>query len=120
MNIITVAKERNMPEENLSDFKNTIETSLLSRTDKENFIWSSKQAYIALGTGLIAAANLQVDATPKEGFDAEKFDTVLGLKEKGLKSVVLLSPGYRDEENDFLAKLKKVRLPKDEFVTEIN
>lgn len=115
-----VAKERNMPEENLSDFKNAIETSVLSRTDEENFIWSSKQAYIALGTGLIAAANLQVDATPMEGFDAEKFDIILGLKEKGLKSVVLLSFGYRDEENDFLAKLKKVRLPKDEFVIELN
>jgi len=115
-----VAKERNMPEENLSDFKKAIESSLLNRTDEENFIWSSKQAYIALGTGLIAAANLQVDATPMEGFDAEKFDTILGLKEKGLKSVVLLSLGYRDEEKDFLAKLKKVRLPKDEFVIELN
>ncbi len=54
-----------------------------------------------------------------ESFDAEKFDEVLGLKEKGLKSVVLLALGYSDEENDFLAKLKKVRFPKEEFVTGI-
>lgn len=113
------ARVRGIAEENLADFKNSLESHILSKTDEENFIWSAKQAYIALGTGLIAAATLQVDATPIEGFDAEKFDEVLGLKEKRLKSVVLLALGYRDEENDFLAKLKKVRFPKEEFVTEI-
>jgi nitroreductase len=54
-----------------------------------------------------------------EGFNTEKFDEVLGLKEKGLKSVVLLALGYRDEENDKYAKLKKVRVPKEEFVIRI-
>lgn len=113
------AEVRGVAEESLADFKNSLTNHLLSKTDEENFMWSAKQAYIALGTGLIAAANLQVDATPMEGFDAEKFDEVLGLEEKGLKSVVLLALGYRDEENDFLANLKKVRFPKEEFVIEI-
>jgi nitroreductase/dihydropteridine reductase len=114
-----VARERGLAVENLADFKKSLESHLLIRTDEENFIWSSKQAYIALGTGLIAAAEQQVDATPMEGFNSEKLDKILGLKEKGLKSVVLLSLGYRDEENDYFAKLKKVRLPKEEFVTEV-
>ncbi|NBA86655.1 NAD(P)H-dependent oxidoreductase [Emticicia sp. CRIBPO] len=114
-----VARERGLAVENLADFKKSLESHLLIRTDEENFIWSSKQAYIALGTGLIAAAELQVDATPMEGFNSEKLDKILGLKEKGLKSVVLLSLGYRDEENDYFAKLKKVRLPKEEFVIEV-
>ena len=113
------AEVRGVAEESLADFKNSLTNHLLSKTDEENFTWSAKQAYIALGTGLIAAANLQVDATPMEGFDAEKFDEVLGLEEKGLKSVVLLALGYRDEENDFLANLKKVRFPKEEFVIKI-
>ena len=111
-----VADEREMPVENLADFKNALGV-LLERTDDESFIWSAKQAYIALGTGLIAAAELKIDTTPMEGFDAEKFDKVLNLKEKGLKSVVLLALGYRDEENDYMAKLKKVRLAIDEFAT---
>lgn len=115
-----VATERDMPIEELSDFKNSISSSLLARTDDENFIWSSKQAYIGLGTGLIAAANLKIDATPMEGFDPEKFDELLNLKNKNLKSVVLLALGYRDEENDLLAKLKKVRVSKQEFATLIN
>ena len=113
-----VAKVREMPVEDLAGFKSAL-GALLTRTDDENFIWSAKQAYIALGTGLIAAAALHIDATPMEGFNTEKFDEVLGLKEKGLKSVVLLALGYRDEENDKYAKLKKVRVPKEEFVTRI-
>lgn len=112
-----VAKERNTDENDLVDFKNMISGHLLARTDEENFFWSSKQAYIALGSALIAAASLQIDSTPMEGFDAEKFDKILGLREKGLKSVVLLALGYRDEDNDWNAKLKKVRLPKEVFAT---
>ena len=113
-----IAEVREMSVEDLAGFKSAL-GALLTRTDDENFIWSAKQAYIALGTGLIAAAALHVDATPMEGFNTEKFDEVLGLKEKGLKSVVLLALGYRDEENDKYAKLKKVRVPKEEFVIRI-
>lgn len=115
--IAFVASERNLNLADLEDFKNQISSHLLARTDEENFIWSAKQAYIALGTALVAAANLQIDSTPMEGFDAEKFDRILGLKEKGLKSAVILALGYRDEENDWNAKLKKVRLPENVFAT---
>lgn len=115
-----IARERGIPLAELSDLKNKISGHLLARTDDENFSWSSKQAYIGLGTGLIAAANLKIDATPMEGFDAEKFDRLLGLKEKNLKSVVLLALGYRDEENDHFAKLKKVRISKQEFAIMVN
>ena len=73
-----------------------------------------------MGTALIAAANLKIDTTPMEGFDTEKFDEILKLKEKGLKSVVLLALGYRDEENDWNSKLKKVRIPKQEFAITID
>ncbi|MBP4138383.1 nitroreductase family protein [Flavobacterium geliluteum] len=114
-----IADERSMPVQNLADFKTALVDGLLNRTDEENFIWSAKQAYIGLGTGLIAAANLQVDACPMEGFNTERFDKLLGLKEKKLKSVVLLALGYRDEENDQFTKLKKVRISMDEFVTSI-
>ena len=61
----------------------------------EQQVWASKQAYITLGTALIAAADQQIDATPMEGFIPELFDKILGLKEKGLKSVVILAFGVR-------------------------
>ncbi len=115
-----VAKERKTPVKDLMGFKKTISDYLLSKTDQENFIWSAKQAYIGLGTALIAAATLKIDSTPMEGFDADKFDELLGLKEKKLKSVVILALGYRDEENDYLANQKKVRLPIEVFSTKVS
>lgn len=115
-----MASERGLPESYLEDYKNKLEANFLSKTDQENFIWSSQQAYIALGTALIAAADAQVDATPMEGFNSQKLDELLKLSEKGLKSVLLLSLGYRDAEEDFLANQKKVRLPLSELVTNIN
>ena len=55
---------------------------------------------------------------PLEGFDKPGLDVLLELKEKGLKSQVLLTLGYRDEANDYLANLKKVRRDKEKlFVT---
>ena len=117
--ITMVANQRNIPEESLMDFKNALESNFVTKTDEENLKWATNQAYIGLGTGMIAAANLKIDATPMEGFNREKFDAVLGLNEKGLKSVVLLALGYRDAEKDVFAKMKKVRLPKEEFAVEV-
>ena len=51
-----------------------------------------------------------------EGFDPEKVDEILGLKEKGLRSVILLPLGYRQEEGDWLVNLKKVRRTSSEFI----
>lgn len=114
-----MAEQRGVAMDSLADFRAKISGYLLSRSDEENFNWASRQAYIGLGTAIVAAASLQVDATPMEGFNPDRFDELLGLKAKGLRSVVLLSLGYRDEVHDDFARLKKVRLPKDQFVTEI-
>ncbi len=118
--IAHIASERNIPVEGLEEFKTALVNGILTRSDEVNAAWAAKQAYIALGTALIAAAELKVDSTPMEGFDPEKFDQLLELKSLGLKSVVSLAIGYRDEEADVFAKLKKVRLPQSEFATLIN
>ncbi|WP_313684475.1 oxygen-insensitive NAD(P)H nitroreductase [Pantoea sp.] len=78
--------------------------------------WMEKQVYLALGGLLLAAAMLGIDATPMEGFDQRALDQALGLREKGLTSVVLVSLGYRSEE-DFNAGLPKSRLPREEIFT---
>ena len=54
-----------------------------------------------------------------EGFNPEELDKLLELSTKGLKSTAILALGYRDVEKDWLVKLKKVRKPLVEFVTEI-
>ncbi len=111
-----IASEKKISIESLSGLKTMIEGSLKSGEEKV-FNWMARQAYIGLGTGLAAAAIEEVDATPMEGFDAAKLDELLGLPAKGLKSVALLALGYRDEANDPIVKLKKVRRPTKDFVS---
>ncbi|MEZ0453197.1 NAD(P)H-dependent oxidoreductase [Sphingobacterium thalpophilum] len=115
-----IARERGVPVEALADFKAALVGGILSRPEEDNFNWAARQAYIALGTALVAAAELKIDSTPMEGFDATKFDALLQLREQGLRSVVILALGYRDAENDHFAQLKKVRLDLAEFVTFVN
>ncbi|MCP2044898.1 NAD(P)H-dependent oxidoreductase [Pontibacter sp. HSC-36F09] len=112
------ASERNMPVENLQDFKNTLLGTAKGNTQEQNFNWAARQAYIAFGVGLVAAATEKVDATPMEGFDAAALDKLLNLPEKGLRSVTLMPLGYRDTANDWLVKLPKVRRQKEKFVLE--
>ncbi|QEM14476.1 NAD(P)H-dependent oxidoreductase [Mucilaginibacter rubeus] len=86
-------------------------------TSEENFHHAAKQAHIALGIAVAAAALERVDATPMEGFNAKALDEFLDLRSKGLRSSMLMAIGYRDTANDWNLPLKKVRKPKSEFIT---
>ena len=112
-------QQRNLENGSLSMLKDTLIGYFSMQTPEQNAVWSTKQAYIGLGTALIAAAELEVDTTPMEGFDPKLFDEVLGLSEKGLHASVIISLGYRDAENDYLASAPKARLPINEFSTKI-
>jgi nitroreductase/dihydropteridine reductase len=113
-----IADTRGVTEESLAGFKTSVDNGILGRSDEVNAQWAARQAYIELGYGLIAAAAEKIDATPMEGFDADALDEILGLNEKGLHSVVIMTLGYRDSENDVLAGAKKVRRSEEElFVT---
>ena len=110
-----IAEQRNVPTESLEQFSNYVNGTIQNLTDEQKQIWASKQTYIALGFGLVAAANEEVDATPMEGFIPSQVDEVLGLKEMGLSSSVILTLGYRDEVNDYLVSAPKVRKPKEKL-----
>ena len=109
-----IATTRSMPVEALKDYKGMILSTIGALPAEQQQIWSAKQAYIALGTALAAAAEQKVDACPMEGFDAAKFDEILGLTEKGLKAVVIMPIGYRSAD-DATAKYIKVRKPDSEL-----
>ena len=111
-----IATERGVPVEVLAGYKAMVEGSMLTMDDATAAAWMARQAYIGLGTGLAAAAIEEVDTCAMEGFSPAALDEFLQLSAKGLKSVVLLAVGYRDEENDPTSKMKKVRTPKNEFV----
>src|SRR5690606_14707249 len=110
------ATERGISVNSFDDYKTRLKNIYLSQPAQVNFEHAARQAYIAFGLAIAAAAELQVDATPMEGFDNAALDGLLGLPDQGLKSVTLLPLGYRDQENDWLVNQKKVRTPKEELV----
>jgi nitroreductase / dihydropteridine reductase len=114
-----LAQKRQVTKASLEGYHSKIKTLVASRSEEQNLNWAAKQAYIAMGTGIVAAASLGIDATPMEGFNSSALDEKLNLKTMGLKSVTLLPLGYRDEENDWLLKLPKVRRPIEELFTKV-
>ncbi len=115
--LITTGREQ--PADFYKIYTERLKSRYLPRPAEVNFAHTARQAYIAFAFDSAEAATLKVDATPIEGFVNEELDKLLHLNEKGLKSVTLLPIGYRDEANDWLVNLKKVRNPKEKFVTEI-
>jgi nitroreductase / dihydropteridine reductase len=102
-----------------AQFKSRSFYANLHRFDfKDTQHWMEKQVYLALGTLLLGAATLGIDATPIEGFDGRILNEELGLREKGLTSVVIAALGYRSAE-DFNANLPKSRLPVETIISEI-
>lgn len=110
-----IAELRGIPVEALDGMKNMVSGSIAGKTPEQLLAWNMRQCYIALGTGLVAAAEEQVDATPMEGFDPDALDAALGLNEKGLHSTVVMALGYRNAEADYLSGVAKVRRPKEEL-----
>lgn len=110
--------ERGLPLDTAADYRNMLLSIYPPRAAAINFEHAARQAYIGFGIAIAEAAVQQVDATPMEGFDSAKYDEILGLTEKGLKSVTLLPLGYRDEAGDWLVNLKKVRQATSDFVIE--
>ena len=110
---------RGFKNEGWENYRNMLLSTYPARDAEVNFQHAARQAYIGLGTALIAAAEEQVDATPMEGFDPTALDDILGLRAKGLRSVVILPLGYREEDKDWLVNLKKVRRHTENFVTEV-
>jgi nitroreductase len=105
--------------EGWENYRKMLLTNYPARSAQENFEHAARQAYIALGASLIAAAFEKVDCTPMEGFDPAAVDAILNLSDNGLRSVAIMPLGYRLSGGDWLENLVKVRRPLSEFATEI-
>lgn len=112
--IDNIARTRQMGRHHLEGFENAMIGTVNRLSEDQKIAWSHKQAYIALGVLLTAAAEMGIDACPMEGFEAGKFDEILGLKEKGLTVSVIAAIGFHAAD-DSLANLPKVRRPKEEL-----
>jgi len=112
-----IAKTRSMDTKDLAGYSDMMK-STFGRPNEVVQNWLTHQVYIGLGFGLVAAAEMNIDACPMEGFDSDKYDEILGLKEKNLHSVVLLTIGYRSSD-DHYQQLAKVRRSKEDFFINI-
>lgn len=110
---------RETPDEVLKPFENSLVKDFKTKAKEEIESWAVNQAYLALGTLLTICAAEEIDACPMEGFQPEKYDEVLKLHDRNLKSVLALPVGYRADD-DMFSKLKKVRRPLDEVIIEID
>ncbi len=114
-----VNDERGFKNQGWEDYRQMLLGIYPPRDAEVNFQHAARQAYIGLGTALLAAAELEVDSTPMEGFDPSALDEILDLRSRGLRSVAILPLGYREAENDWLVNLKKVRRPRAQFISEV-
>ena len=110
---------RGFKNEGWEAYRQMLLKSYPQRDAEVNFNHAAKQAYIAFSQAVAAAAFEGVDSTPMEGFDADALDKILNLREKGLRSCVMLPLGYRDNEKDWLVNLAKVRKSKEDLITVI-
>ena len=108
---------RGFKNEGWENYRQMLLSAYPQKDAEENFNHAAKQAYIAFSQAISAAAFEDVDSTPLEGFDPAAVDEILGLREKGLRSAVLLPLGYRKEDEDWLVNLVKVRKPMADLVT---
>jgi nitroreductase/dihydropteridine reductase len=110
---------RELPESATASFRDSLKSTFSKLTPEEHFNHAVKQTAIAMGFGLLAAAIEGVDASPMEGFNPKEVDKILGLDEMNLKSSTLMGLGFRNEGDDWLVNLKKVRRPQSEVFIKI-
>lgn len=113
-----VEATQNTSREILDPFQDFLVTSFAQKQPEEIALWMVNQAYLALGNLLTVCALEDIDACPMEGFDPEKYDELLQLHKKGLRSVLVLPVGYRAHD-DLFSDLKKVRRGVDEVVIDL-
>lgn len=113
--ISRVEKTRGLAEGSAQGFKDAMIGDLTNRTPEGRLVWAQKQAYLALGGLMVGASELKVDNHAMEGFDAGKYNELLGLTEKSLHATVVLALGYRENEEE-VATLQKVRVALEDMV----
>lgn len=113
-----VKKTRNTPENIIGGFRDQLKGIFKNSSPDDLERSAINQAYIILGNLMTVCAIEHIDACPMEGFNAQKFDEILNLSQKKLKSVLLLPVGIRSKD-DFMSTQLKVRKSLQDIVFEI-
>lgn len=107
--IQNLSQTRNIPVEAVQGYADFMKSKITPLAADVKANWTAKQTYLALGNLMNVAAELKIDVTPMEGFEADKYNEILGLTEKGLNAAVVATIGYRHEEDatQHYAKVRK-------------
>lgn len=110
---------RGTSEEIVGKFRNQLKTIYKNKDQQQIDTSAIYQAYISIGTLMTVCAEQRIDSCPMEGFNPVKFDEILELEKKNLRSVLLLPVGYRADD-DIMSDMKKVRKPLDQVIIQID
>lgn len=114
-----ICTTRSMTPDMLEGYKQMMLGAVSGKTNAGSLDdWSARQAYIALGFILSAAAQNGIDACPMEGFDASAIEKILGTREEGYAVQAICPVGFRSSEDE-QAMWPKVRFSREKMVKEI-
>jgi nitroreductase len=113
------AKTQELDLDALQGYGDFVKSKINEKSLEQKQTWTAKQTYIALSSALAACSELRIDSTPMEGFEMDAYEEILDLKRKGLKASVILTMGYRSDE-DQSQHGKKVRKSIDSIFEIVN
>lgn len=116
--ITNVSETRGVTPESLEGFKKMISGTVSGMSKDDSAGWAARQAYLAVGFLLSAAAENQIDSCPMEGFDSPKVSELVGALSEGYQVRVMCPVGFRAEDDNYIA-MKKVRYPKERIIKEL-
>ncbi len=98
---------RNLPQDKVDAYIK-LYASHLSDTlssDEKIYQWSARQTYIAAANMMSAAACIEIDSCPIEGFEKENVEKILNLDTGKFQVAMLLPFGYRINEQSTQLRL---------------
>lgn len=112
---VTLAAAQGRDIESFAGYRNVVVSFASAMTQESRHAWNVRQAYIALGQFMTAAALLGIDTCPMEGIEPAGYDEELGLTGTGYATSVACAVGYRSPEDKY-AEAPKARFPHAEVI----
>lgn len=98
-------RRKDIPEEIVGKILNVYKNFIDPRSDEEILEWAKRQSYLASANMMTAAASIEIDSCPIEGFDIEKLREILPYDKSEFDIAYMVAFGYRADEPKRRARL---------------
>lgn len=121
--VFQVLKSSEHFEKHMHDYLNEVgvnyyNTLIKPKGEESVKSWMTHQVYIALGVLLSACAEMEIDSTPMEGIEPDRYDAI--INNAGYESVFAVAIGEKSEtDNNQLKITPKRRLNSEKIIVEI-